>query len=295
MIKKPEIAILGAGPAGLTAALQLRRQGYNPLLLEKEQTGGLLLNANLVENYPGFPGGISGPELMEKFLQQAAWTGVVITPGDVCLVKYTRDKFQIETCRETYSADIVLTATGTEPKPFHDPHLSPGVEKSVYAEVFPLLKESGKRMGIIGAGDAALDYALNLAKKNEVVILNRGRQIKGLPLLWSRVQAEDKIRYYADHQVIDVKRLEDERLEICTLADQEMKNFSVDYLLTAIGRQPALSYFDEDMENQAKSLVEKGKLYFIGDVKNDRYRQTAIAVGDGLLAAMDIGTRLLGG
>lgn len=295
MIKRPEIVILGAGPAGLTAALQLKRQGFEPVLLEKELPGGLLLNANLVENYPGFPGGIPGPDLVEKFLQQARQIGVVITPGDVRLVKYEGDKFQIETPGAVYSADTLLVATGTEPKPFRDPVLSPRVQQDIYAEVFPLLKIKGKRMLIIGAGDAALDYALNLAKSNQVVILNRGKKVKGLPLLWKRVQAEDKISYFADHQVIDVKRTPDGRLEVCTLAENEMKSFSGDYLLTAIGRQPSLGYFDEGMEKQVKSLADRGKLYFIGDVKNDRYRQTAIAVGDGLRAAMDIEMRLLGG
>lgn len=290
-----EIIILGAGPAGLTAGLQLRRQGFSPLVLEKKQAGGLLHNANLVENYPGFPGGIRGRTLVNKFVDQVERVGLDLHRAEVELLGQEGDTLILETDGETYAADIVVVATGTEPIPFRDVSFSNDVLERVFYDVYPLEKVQGKRFIIVGGGDAALDYALNLGENNQVIILNRGQAVKGLSLLRDRIQRRRSISCYSGHQVIDVQLMPEGALQVDAVAEDIVRSFQSEYLLIAIGRRPALGYFDAEMEDQVTSLVAEGRLYFIGDVKNGLYRQTAIAVGDGLRAAMEIKQRQSGG
>ena len=154
-----------------------------------------------------------------------------------------------------------------------------------YYEVYPLLGEAGKQIGIIGAGDAAFDYALNLAKYNKVIILNRGTVVSCLPLLWERAELEDNIDY---HQQISVDRVSPGPDGRIMLECNKSKVFIADYLITAIGRDPNLDFVSGQFSEKTIQLENSGKLYFVGDVANGLYRQTAIAVGDGILAAMKI-------
>jgi len=183
-----KVVIIGAGPAGLTAALQLQRQGIPPLLLERHKVGGLLNNAHWVENYPGFVEGISGPALVDLFRRQVERLGVMITYEEVIAVEYQDNLFRIGTNKREIVTKILVAATGTKAKSFPPGVLSGKLEGKIFSEVFPLLKEEGKDILIVGAGDAALDYALNLASKNQVIILNRGSSVKGLSLLFNRVR-----------------------------------------------------------------------------------------------------------
>lgn len=291
----PEIIIIGAGPAGLSAAMQLKRQGQRPIVLEGGRPGGLLLNANLVENYPGFPEGITGPALVKKFLTQADRLGVEITSAQVHNLSREGGSFRIDTDLRRFAAEIVIVASGTKPKPLADVEIPEDASDRVISEVVPLYEVRDKTILIIGAGDAALDYALNLGDHNQVVILNRSSRVKGLKLLWDRVQNKPSIRYYDQHMVLNVQQVPDQRLEIDTFSKGEGHTFVCDYLIPAIGRVPALDFLDGDLKNQVESLSERGKLYLVGDVKNDLFRQTGIAVGDGLRAAMDIEQRIFGG
>ncbi|MFO7944604.1 MAG: NAD(P)/FAD-dependent oxidoreductase [Anaerolineales bacterium] len=294
-MSKYNIAILGAGPAGLSAALQLKRQGQRPLLLEGKRPGGLLLNANLVENYPGFPEGISGPDLVESFLTQVDRWGVEITHRKVRSLDFKEDLFTIQTEQDVFQSEIVIVATGTEPKVFRDVLIPEEAAGLVFYEVFPIQQVRGKTILIIGAGDAALDYALNLADANQVLILNRSRKRKGLKLLWERVQKETSIRYYDRHIVRSIQFTDSQSLKIRAVSEGEERTFDCDFLIPAIGRTPALDFLSPTVKDEVKSLSDMGRLFFIGDVKNREFRQTAIAVGDGLKAAMKIDQILDGG
>ena len=187
------IAIVGGGPAGVAAAMQLSRMGTEPLLFESGQIGGLLVNANLVENYPGLDQPLSGIGLAEKLERQLNQSGTRIIAENVAELDYREGRFYLKTAKMSYPARTVLLATGTKPRKISDLNIPQNAQDLVYSEVYPLLGISGMDIVIVGAGDAAFDYALNLGRKNRVTILNRSRRTKCLRLLYDRVHAHDRV------------------------------------------------------------------------------------------------------
>jgi len=169
-MKIEDVLIIGAGPAGLAAAIQLQRYGIPPLILERHNPGGLLWNANLVENYPGFPQGISGVALVKRMQQQADEVGVKITAAEVTRLDWNGRHFRAETTTGILRAQYVVIASGTQPRRFTNFALPLRRADRIFYEVAPLLEIRGTEVAIVGAGDAAFDYALNLAqRKNQVV------------------------------------------------------------------------------------------------------------------------------
>ena len=286
------VAIIGAGPAGLAAAMQLSRQGQELILFERDRAGGLLLNANLVENYPGFIHGISGPDLVELFLKQSERLGVEFNKEEVIKVDFKGDLFRIATKMREYSSHFLIAATGTKPKTLPKEALSEVDPGRVYTEVYPLLEEKDKSIVILGAGDAALDYSLNLANKNKIILINRGKKIKGLPLLWERVQKNSSIKYYSDQDIVKIIGTDDGRIRISARSGSEHNEYEADFLITAIGREPDLGFAQGEFLDKIDNLRSEGRLYFIGDLHNGSFRQTAMAVGDGIKSAMSIGQKL---
>lgn len=283
-----QIVIIGAGPAGLTCAIQLCRYGLQPVVLEAKQPGGLLHNANWVENYPGFPGGISGMDLIELFVQHAKSAGVKITRSPATNITYRDDQYWINTPDRTYYSEILVLASGTRPKRLSEIDAIPEVQSRVFYEVYPLIHENGKQFVIIGAGDAAFDYALNLSKHNQVTILNRNKNVRCLPLLWQRAIDNPGIQYFDQIQLLDGKNSIEGDLELTCEGKTGIFELRTDYLLCAIGRGPNLNFLSDDLRNQMDELISGNKLFVIGDVRNDIFRQTSIAAGDGMHAAMKI-------
>ena len=286
------VVIIGAGPAGLTAAMQLSRQGITPAIFEKNQIGGLLLNANLVENYPGFVEGISGPELVDLFQRQADRLGVQVDQEEVLSVTYEQDLFQVVTSSQEIQARYLVAATGTKARTLPENIFEGDFLGVLFVDVYPLIYEINKSIVIIGSGDAALDYALNLARHNKIIILNRSTKIKSLPLLWDRIQKVDSINYFSNREINQVVRDDSGRIMISAGKGSDTEHFECDYLLTAIGREPELGFYQGAFTKKVEELQDKKRLYFIGDLHNGSYRQTAIAVGDGIRAAMQIGQKL---
>lgn len=280
------VVIIGAGPAGLAAAMQLRRQGIDPVVLEREQVGGLLLNANLVENYPGFVKGISGPDLVKLFKGQADRLGVKISMEEVLSAHYESDLFRIVTNVRELRARILIAASGTHPNKLSEDIVTVVGQDNVYYQVFPLIDQINKDFLIIGAGDAAFDYALNLSQRNRITILNRGINIKALPLLVERSQNISDINYFSETEISRIYRNESGRL----VAESREKGlaFECDYVLAAIGRIPAFNFADPSIISGLDELLEDQRIFLIGDLQNGSFRQTTIAVADGIRAAMVI-------
>jgi thioredoxin reductase (NADPH) len=283
-----DVIIVGAGPAGLATAIQLKRYGVNPLLFEREQVGGLLRNANLVENYPGFPRGITGIKLVSLFAHQAANLHIKVTDQEVITLDYKQGLFQAECCSNSYASRIAVIATGTKPLLIGDLSIAESLNERVFYEVRRLLHLEGKCVAIIGSGDAAFDYALNLARKNQVIMLNRGEKPKCLPLLWERAQQVTSISYKNNSRVTNLtKDQKGGMLVDCQYPGGELQ-FHADYLIGAIGREARLDCLSETVLQQASTLEGQSALYMVGDVKNGIFRQSSIAVGEGILAAMKI-------
>ncbi len=287
-MKVEDVIIIGAGPAGLTTALQLKRYGLSPLLLEKDATGGLLRNANLVENYPGFPGGIRGLELVALFEAQAKKLSVQITHAQALEVVHEGTLFQVRTAARQYSSRRLVIASGTKAKIFSVQTIPEELQSRIYYEVYPLLNVVGKHIAIVGAGDAAFDYALNLSRQNRVTILNRGHTRKCLPLLWKRANATNNIRYLSGTKVTQIEESPQGSLSLVCQDITGSFSLTVDFLVGALGREAELAFLSSQLGEKLPELEAKGFLYQVGDVQNGRYRQTAIAVGDGLHAAMKI-------
>ncbi|MFA4915612.1 MAG: NAD(P)/FAD-dependent oxidoreductase [Syntrophales bacterium] len=288
-MRTENVIIIGAGPAGIATAIQLKRYGIVALLLEKSETGGLLRNANLVENYPGFPKGISGVELVNLFEKQLAENSVKVTYGEVTRLDFNQDLFIVKTNAKVYYSRIVVVASGTKPKNPLDLELPEKIKKDkVFYEVYPIRNVKGKKVVVVGAGDAAFDYALNLGKNNEVVILNRGKTTKCLPLLKKRVKTTSSIKYMEDITILRVTDVSSSEMLLECSSPGGISKINAHYLIFAIGRTPQLDFLSEKLKDNTYRRESSSALYFVGDVKNDRYRQTTIAVGNGIMAAMKI-------
>lgn len=282
-----EVAILGAGPAGIAAAIQLKRSGIESILVEKGEVGGLLLNANLVENYPGFPEGISGRELVGLFKRQLKRVGVRVTFEEVIELDYTEDLFFIKTERRMAKSKIVVIATGTRPKEIPGLEIKDDVRDRFFYEVYPIIDVKKKKITIIGSGDAAFDYALGLSKNNEVTILNRSERTRCLPILMDRCTKSKSISYFTNTEVRGIKE-DGSGLEVVHISDGKEFTTYTDYLIAATGREPCTDFFGPNVKKNLDILKKTRRLFMVGDVVNGIYRQTAISVGDGIKAAMEI-------
>jgi len=284
-VKKEDVIIVGAGPAGLATALQLERYGIKPLVIEKGKIGGLLNNANLVENYPGFPGGIPGPQLVDLFKQQVRYDELNLLNSQLINLDYSNGRFEFSIKGRILHSHVAVIASGTKPRLWRNFPIPPEIQDKLYYEVYPLLEVKDRQIAIIGAGDAAFDYGLNLAQDNDVIILNRGIEISCLPLLWERAKFNPRIQY---HEQTAITRISPGPGGRISLECNSSRTFVVDYLIAAIGRDPSLDFISGQFAEKTIQLENSGKLYYVGDVANGLYRQTAIAVGNGILAAMKI-------
>lgn len=285
-----EVVIVGAGPAGLAAAIQLKRYGLSALLFEREAAGGLLRNANLVENYPGFPPGIPGPELARLFVEQAERIGIRATMEEVKELAFDRQSqvFQTTTPVHAYHSRIAVIASGTRSKTVPNLAIPDGIQSRVFYEIYPLLRLSGKRVAILGAGDAAFDYALNLCRGNQVILFNRAEKPRCLPLLWERAQEMSNITYRKGTSISGLVEGMAGEITLECQGPGGAERLDVDYLVIAIGREPQLELLASSVSENMTELLRRGVLYMIGDVVNGLYRQTSIAVGEGVLTAMKI-------
>lgn len=277
-----DLVIIGAGPAGIATALQLKRYGIEPLIFEKDSVGGLLKNAHLVENYPGFPGGISGEELVALLQRQTKAFSLVIRFEEVLELDVTGQFFRLQTGRNLYHAGTIVVASGTKPVKFSGIDIPEGASSRIFYEIFPIREVKRQTIAVVGAGDVAFDYALNLSRNNDVIILNRSNRIKALPLLWKRAVASPRIRYEDDVTLLEIVPIATDGLILHYRNPEQVQRLYLNYLVFAIGREPQLDFVSQRLSEK------KNNLYFCGDVINGRFRQTAIAVGDGIKTAMAI-------
>lgn len=291
-MKKDRIGIIGAGPAGIAASIQLKRYGLTPVVFERNEIGGFLANANLVENYPGFPEGISGDDLVERMRRHLTKFEVDIRYEAVMKLDYVRGQFELLTEEQEYSFDYIVVASGTSHREFDDSIVNSSYDGKVVYEITSIKNVASKTIAVIGAGDAAFDYALNLASQNSVMIFNRGDKIKCLPVLYDRVMNNPGISYLDNTRLIAIREADDNKLTIDITHENKTTQYDIDYLVIAIGREPNLDFLADGLLHNLETLITSGLVHFAGDVSNDRHRQVAIAAGDGVKAAMKIYERI---
>lgn len=289
---KEDIAVIGAGPAGIAAAVQLKRSGHDPLVLESGEPGGLLRTAWRVDNYPGHPNGIGGRELAASVAAGLEEWSVRVERTEVLELDLDGNGFEIATPKGRFHADRVIIATGTEPLPYTCPGLDGIPPERVHRDIIGLREETERTIVIIGGGDAAFDYALALAEKgNRCVVLYHSPGARCLPLLLEWACDVADIECHGSTEVRRVVWINDDRIAVRTEGLVHTDLFA-DHLIVAIGRKPRDGFLSEAVRNDMDRLRADGLLYVIGDVANGPYRQTAIAVGDGVRAAMEIHERL---
>lgn len=258
-----KVIIVGTGPAGISCAIMLKHLGINPLLIERHKIGGLLRNAYLVKNYPGI-NSITGKNLVRKFKKHLQDFKIKPTCQDVLKIDFEKH-FIIQTDRKILKSEFLVLATGTKPKKLKIPLKS---KNKIFYDVADFPAVRNKTIAIIGAGDSAFDYALTLSQKNKVMILSRNSKPKCNKYLLETVSKNKKIRLLKN-------------LEIDKMTSRSRKKIICDYVLIAIGRKP-------NYPEISSAAVKNKNFYPAGDIKNAGYRQTTIAVSDGIKTAMKI-------
>jgi len=291
-MKVEDVIIIGGGPAGISCAIQLTRYNIEPVIVEKENIGGLLLNANNLENYPGFPKGITGTELAELLKEHLKRQKIKVLFEEVIELTSNEELFEIITNKTSYFSKFTVIASGTKPKKFGDCLIPDELVPKVFYEVYPLGTLRNKKIAIVGAGDAAFDYALNLEKGNEIVLLNRAETSKCIPVLFERVEKSPKITYIKNIRIQTISSFSRDIITLECITPKGVRNIETNYLLVAIGRVPCLDFLSPDLKKKILKNNTNNRLYLAGDVKNDIFRQTAIATGDGIITAMKINNEI---
>jgi len=242
-----DVVILGSGPAGLTAALYTARANLAPVVVEGLLAGGQLMQTTEVENYPGFPDGIMGPELMEKFKKQAARFGTTFVPGDAMTVDFSKRPFTVTTEETTLTANAVIIATGASAKtlgiPGEQEYAGRGVSYCATCDGF-FFRE--KEIVVVGGGDTAMEEANFLTRfASRVTVVHRRHEFRASRIMAGRLLANPKVRVLWDSVVTEVKgdgkRID--RVVVENLKNGDVREEPAQGFFVAIGHEPNTSLF----------------------------------------------------
>ena len=297
-----DVVIIGSGPAGYTAAIYAARANLQPLMIVGPQPGGQLTITTEVENYPGFPEGIQGPELMQKMREQAARFGTEIVEATVESVDFAKRPFVLRTDQGEYLAKTVIVSTGASARllgiPSEQKFFGFGVSACATCDGFFF---KGKRVMVVGGGDTALEEANFLARFcAEVVIVHRRDEMRASKIMRERSLANPKIRFILNATVDEVLGQEaPPKVASVKLRDTKTGTVSehpIDGIFVAIGHQPNTAFLKGSLPLDAKDyvIVEPGSsrtnvpgVFAAGDVADSVYRQAVTAAGSGCQAAID--------
>ena len=294
-----KLAIIGSGPAGLTAAIYAGRANLEPLVIAGNVPMGQLMITSDVENYPGFPEGIQGPELMQKFREQAERFGSTLVEKDATKVDFSQRPFRIWVGDDEYLADAVIVATGASALwlglPSEEEFRGRGVSACATCDGFFF---RGREIAVVGGGDTALEEATFLTRfADKVTMLVRRDEFRGSRIMQERALNHEKIEVLWNKEVVEVKG--DMTVNALTLRDTktgETSELPVQGLFIAIGYKPNTDLFADQLtvgEGGYLEIVdgETGAgidgVFVAGDVHDHHYRQAVTAAGDGCRAAID--------
>jgi len=293
------VAIIGSGPAGLTAAIYAARANLTPVVFAGHLYGGQLMLTTEVENFPGFPAGIMGPELMENFRQQAERFGSVMHFVDVTKVDFTQAPFRLWTEDLEYTADAVIVATGASARWLDIPGEARlrgrGVSTCATCDG-AFFRE--KHIVVVGGGDSAMEEALFLTRfGKQVTIIHRRDAFRASKIMSDRVHAHQSIKVIWNTEVTEVLgEHSTERLVLRNLVTDERTTIEADAIFIAIGHDPNTALFAGQLDLDRAGYIVSADgvttnipgVYVAGDVFDIRYKQAITAAGSGCKAALEV-------
>jgi thioredoxin reductase (NADPH) len=302
MTETRKTLILGSGPAGYTAAIYAARANLEPILLAGDQPGGQLTITNDVENYPGYPNGIMGPEMMQHFRDQAARFGTVIKDVMATKVDLSKRPFTVEDSQgETYTSETVIISTGASALYLgleNETKLQGrGVSACATCDGFFF---KNKHVYVVGGGDTACEEATFLTKyASKVSMVVRRDQMRASKIMQERALNHEKVEVLWETQVTDVLDVEKGRvtgLELTSTKTGDKRTVDADGLFLAIGHKPNTELFEGvlDMDDVGYLKTQPGKtamnipgVFASGDCQDSYYRQAVTAAGTGCMAAIE--------
>jgi len=295
-----KVLIIGSGPAGLTAAIYAARAGLEPFMIEGMERGGQLMITTDVENFPGFPDGIMGPDLMEQIRKQAERFGTRIVSSDVTRVDFSQRPFKVWVGDEEFSSESIIISTGASARwigvPGEERLRGYGVSACATCDGFFF---RDKELIVVGGGDTAMEEALFLTKfASKLTVVHRRDEFRASPIMASRVQDHPKIDIAWNSTVEEI--LGEDVVTGAVLRDtitNETREVSTDGVFVAIGHDPNTKIFKDrlDLDDAGYIVVSPGStrtsvegVHAAGDVTDKVYRQAVTAAGLGCQAALDV-------
>jgi thioredoxin reductase (NADPH) len=298
-VKTRELIIIGGGPAGYTAALYAARADLEPLVIEGFQWGGQLMITSDVENYPGYPDGVMGPEMMADFRRQAERFGAEFVTDDVTKVDFSEQPHRVYVGDDEYTARAVIIATGATARfpgiPSEEKHKGRGVSACATCDA-AFFRD--KDVYVVGGGDSAFEEALFLTKfASRVHLVHRRDEFRASRIMVDRADRNEKLDYVLNavvDEIIGESKVEALRLR-STVTDETWE-VPADGLFVAIGHDPSTALFVDqlDHDDQGYLVTAPGStatnvpgVFAAGDVQDHTYRQAITAAGSGCMAALD--------
>jgi thioredoxin reductase (NADPH) len=294
------VVIIGSGCAGHTAALYTARANLKPLVLEGHEPGGQLSLTTLVENFPGFPDGIQGPELIENMRKQAGRFGAQYQLGQIDRVDLSARPFTLEVGRETIQAKTLIIASGASARwlglPSEQALIGHGVSSCATCDGFFF---SGKEIAVIGGGDSAMEEANFLTRfATKVTLIHRRDEFRASKIMLDRARKNDKIEFLTNTVVEDVydpAKSEVTALKLRNVNTGKVWDFPTSAMFLGIGHIPNTRVFEGqlDMDSEGYLVTQNyvstraPGVFACGDVQDRRYRQAITAAGTGCMAALE--------
>lgn len=295
------VVIMGSGCAGHTAALYAARANLNPLVIEGHEPGGQLSLTTLVENFPGFPEGIQGPELVDSMRKQASRFGAEYHTGHVSEVDLSPSPFTLTMGSRTVRTRTLIIASGASARWLglrnEQALIGHGVSSCATCDGFFF---SGKEIAVIGGGDSAMEEAIFLTRfANKVTVIHRRDEFRASKIMLERAQKNEKIRFLTNTVVEDVYDVSSKQvtgLKLRHLKSGEISDFPTSAMFLGIGHIPNTKLFEGQLDMDQDGYLKTANNVFTrvpgvfacGDVQDRRYRQAITAAGSGCMAALEV-------
>jgi thioredoxin reductase (NADPH) len=296
-----ELIIIGGGPAGYTAALYAARANLNPLVIEGFAWGGQLMITSDVENYPGYPDGILGPQMMQDFRRQAERFGAEFVTDDVTKVDFTEHPLRVWVGETEHAAEAVIVATGASARQLGLESERALQGKGVsYCAVCDAAFFRDKEVVVVGGGDSAMEEAIFLTKfATKVSLVHRRAEFRASPIMVDRARANEKIEFVTPTVVEEVVAQDGQTsaVRLRDLNTEEIREIPAHGLFVAIGHDPTTKLFLEQLDHDEEGYLvtkpgstetNREGVFAAGDVVDHTYRQAVTAAGSGCMAALDV-------